>query len=111
MKAQCPSGSICLQTAGKILQSRGLESGEKKIFEQLRGLGFMAGKHAGSEALKRGWLKEEIGDFRYGNTDDVYTRVFITPRGLAEIERRLRASRIHWRPKLETGLQECKLGF
>ena len=92
MKARRPRGSLCLQIASKILLSRGVETGEKKIFDQLRMLGFLSGRNASIDAIKRGLVFQEAGEFIYGDASgfDCYTRVFITRKGLDEAERRLR---------------------
>jgi len=111
MRARRPRGCVCLQAAARILRGRGLETGGKKIFGQLREMGILEGRHARREAMERGLIREELGEFEYGGEgQDVYTRVFITRRGLEEIEKKLRRRR--WEVKeLELGVGDLKLGF
>ncbi len=114
MRARRPTGTLCLQVAARVLASRGVPTDSRRIFRQLQDLGLMDGRHAKIDAIKRGLLVEELGDFTYRGEragQDVYTRVFLTRQGLAKLEEDLLRS--VWRPHcdVELGIERCVLGL
>ena len=111
MKAERPKGCICLKVAAEILAKRGVGTDERRIYAQLRKLGFLEGLRASEEALRAGWLEEAEGSFSYAEGGDgSYMRAFLTGAGIAELARRLPRA---WRPDVSVELgvaNKCVLG-
>jgi hypothetical protein len=90
VKATRPVGAMCLQTAAKVLSERGIASGSREIFKQLRRIGFLdRHSRATAKALRMCWLREKSGEWARGGASGTYTRVFITRAGIDEAERLL----------------------
>jgi len=106
-----PAGTMSIQDAGKILCSRGINTGSCSLFRQLRKEHILGGGNVPfSKYINMGWFKVKEGHFEKGTREEIYTRTFITEKGLAAIENILRL------PKKESSvfslnMPDCILGF
>lgn len=106
MKAHCPIGAMPLQIAAKELAARGVATGGRRIFKQLREIGMLRGLHPTMHAEHMGWLVEKQGSWEYG----AYARVFITTSGLDEVEFELQ-EKYRMQREPEITVQEYDLGI
>ena len=116
---RAPAGTLSFQEAAKALYSHGVETGPVRLFEQLRERRIlMADNIPYQEYLQRGWFRVETGSFKHPVTmeDHVYSRPFITAKGLQALDkifarRRIAAPSPDFAPDGGLNLPECQLGF
>ncbi len=84
-----PANGMTLQLAARLLKRRGIATGPKKIFGQLREVGLLSGSMPCVAASIHDWLVVQGRHVDRPNFHQDYNRIFITPAGLNEAEKRL----------------------
>jgi len=86
--------AVCLSVGdfAKVLSSKGIATGEKRLFNKLRKWGIIDKRNVPySEYIRRGYFKLINESFtKAGRFPSIYLKVLVTPTGQKYIEERLR---------------------
>ena len=89
--------AVCLSVGdfSKVLSSRGISTGEKRLFAKLREWGMIDKRNVPyQEFVRRGYFKLINQRFSTGGTfPSIYLKVLVTPNGQKYIEERFRDER------------------
>lgn len=97
MPAESKPKSVCLSVGdfAKVLASKGIVTGEKRLFDKLRKWGMLDKRNVPyQEFVRRGYFKVVNERFaKGGNFPSIYLKVLITPNGQKYISERYQDER------------------
>lgn len=108
-----PPGTLTIQQIGKVLCSRGINTGPCSLFRQLKKLKILQRNNSPYQHyITRGWFRVECSHYEHPTQGrQPYTRTFVTERGFKAIEKLFSVPPAKKSYVMQLNMPDCVLGF